>query len=287
MEKSSYRASFGELFQFSLQTLSKNWLAFLIITAFSAIPGLTALIGGTTGMAASFGTLAATGEFNPIELGNMIGALVTSMAIGLVLSIIITPIVSGANFKVVLDAGQKREVAAMDAIRYGASRWGNLFVTILLTWLLGLVPGLAVIVLIVVASIGAAVNTVLGVLLGITAFVGSVAILILYVVKVTFILPAVVANDIGFGEALKESMSLSLRDDFWDVFLKLLLIGLALMAINMAFSFTIGLIPLLGAILSAILTAALGIFYNNYIMAYYMDRKNLFAVEEVQPELGL
>lgn len=287
MEKSSYRASFGELFQFSLQTLTKNWVAYLIIAAFSAIPALTAVVGGTSGVAASLATYAATGQLSPIELGGLIGAIVSSALIALVLSLIISPIVSGAGFKVAFDAGQRREIVAMDAIRYGASRWGNLFVATLLIGLLGLIPAIAIVIIVVIAAIGASVNSILGVLLGITAFVGTIAICTIYVVKVAFILPAVVANDMGFGEALKDSMSLSLREDFWDVFLKLLLIGLALGAINMAFSFTLGIIPILGAFLSAFLSAAMTVFYNNYIMAYYMDRKSLFVEAQTQPELGL
>lgn len=287
MEKSSYRASFGELFQFAFQTLTKNWIAFLIIAAFSLIPALTTIFGGTTSIVANLSALAATGQVDPFAVMNMVGALVTTAFIGLLLTLIVSPIVDGANFKVAFEAGQKRDIDAMDAIRYGASKWFNLFIAILLSALLGLLPAIAIVIMVIVAAMASAASTTLGVILGVAAFIGSIVVLVLYGIKVAFIIPAVVAEDLGFGEALRVSMNLSVRDDFWDVFLKLLLIGLALLTINMVFSFTIGLIPVVGAILSAVLSAVLNLLYNNYIMAYYMDRKSLFADADAQPELGL
>lgn len=287
MEKSSYRASFGELFQFAFQTLTKNWLAYLIIAAFSLVPALTTIFGGTTGVVANLSALAATGQVDPLAMMSMVGALITAALVGLVLTLIVSPIVDGANFKVAFEAGQKRNIDAIDAIRYGASKWFNLFIAILLASLLGLLPAIAILIMIVVAAMASAASTTLGVILGVAAFIASIVILILYVVKVAFIIPAVVAEDMGFGEALKVSMNLSVRDDFWDVFLKLLLIGLALLTINMVFSFTVGLIPIVGAVLSAILSAIMNLLYNNYIMAYYMDRRSLFAEADAEPELGL
>lgn len=287
MERSSYRATFGELFQFSFQTMTKNWMAYLIIAGLSLIPALTMLIGGAPSIMNMVRTEMAMGDIDPMIMMSMMGALITGAVVSILLSIIVSPIISGANLKVIFEVGQNRAVGAMDAIRFGASKWFNLFIAILLTALLGLLPTIAIVIMILIAVFVGMMSTGAGIVLGIASFVGTIAILIVYGIKISFIMPAIVAKEIGFGEALKDSMSMSSNGEFWDVFLKLLLISLAVITINLVISFTIGLIPFLGAIVSTLVSSVLTLLTNNFIMAYYMDRNGLFAETQVTPELGL
>lgn len=280
------RALFGELFKFSFETIKNNWIAFLLVALLAMIPSVIMLVGGGTAVLSNMSALSTiqdTPDFTAIM--PMIATLVTAFFASAVAGIIIAPVYTASNYHIANNASQGVSVTAGEAIRFGFSKWGSVFIAGLLLFIIGLLPTLAMGILVAVAvAAGAFAGTAAGVITGILAFVGSVAIFIVFGVKIAFVMPIVCTENIGFGEALRKSMDLSNNGEFWDVLLKLILILLAVIGISLVAQFTIGLIPIVGAIIGILISAVTDILFNNYVLAYYIDRKGEFFEKEVASE---
>lgn len=285
MEFRNQRALFGELFRFSFDTLKNNWQAFLLVALFAMVPGLVMLVGGGTTVLANLSALQMMGgNPDPMTILPMVGAFVTSAFAAMVAMIIVGPVITASNFHIAKQSSVGEFVGAGDAIKFGFSKWGQVFLAGLLLALLSLVPVFIILLLVVVTVfIASAAGTAGGVLFGIITAVATVLISIVYGVKVCFVMPIVCTENLGFGEALRKSMDVSNNGEFWDVLLKLILMMMAVIGISMVAQFTIGLIPVVGAIVSLVVSAVTDILFNNYILAYYLDRNQMLFGEEVPP----
>lgn len=285
MEMNHQKALFGELFKFSFDTLKNNWQAFLLVALFSMVPGAVMLIGGGSTVLSNMSALQMMqSNPDPMAMLPFIGAFVTSVFAATVAGIIVGPVITSSNFYIAHESSKGVAVGAGDAIKFGFSKWGQVFLAGLLLGLLSLVPAAIIIILIIIAGfIGAMMGTAGGVLFGLVAALASIAITVVYGVKVCFVMPIVCTENLGFGEALRKSMDVSNNGEFWDVLLKLILIFLAIMGISLVCQFTIGLIPVIGAIVSLVVSAITDILFNNYLLGYYLDRNNLLFGEQTQP----
>lgn len=276
------RALFGELFKFSFETIKNNWVPFLLIVLLAIIPSVVMIVGGGTAVLTNIGALeAVNGSPDLLAIMPMMATLMTAVFASMVAGIIVGPVYTASNFYIAHNASQGVSVTAGDAIKFGFSKWINVFVAGLLLFLLSLLPlaaiGLLVAVVVGLAAFAGTTGAVLG---GLIAFLASVAIMIVFGVKIAFVMPIVCVEEVGFGEALKMSMDLSSNGEFWDVLLKLILIILAVVGISLVAQFTIGLIPIVGAVVVMIISAVTDLLTNNYILAYYIDRKGEFFEKE-------
>lgn len=284
------KTSFGELFKFSFDVLSKNWLTYLLLSLLMLVPMATFIVMGGAAIMKNRDLMSVV--MNDVAMGQsldllmpLLGTLFVALGVMVVLNLILTPVVQTANFKVARASAEYQSMTIGNALKSGLSTWGKVFLGSIIMGLLGLIPIALVVIFILVATfVGTSFGVGAGVLAGLIAFLGSVAACVFYSVKVIFVFPILCTEEVGFGEALSKSFEMSGKGKFWDVFLNFLLVNLCMLGVMMGVNFTVGLIPFVGVVFSNIVSVAVVILMNIFLMIFYMDRESLFPEED--PEVA-
>ena len=237
-------------------------LAAIVMTVYGIIsaviqagerPQLARLSG--TQQAISNGRVLSPQQVNDL-LGSVFGAILPSLAVGIVLSFVLTSALSGMLSAVIGRGLLGRRVGLADAWRAG--RIGPVIGASLLLLLISICVPLPVVIVAVVLAVLHV--TPVAVLIGVLGGIASIVFELFLLVRLSMTLPALVLERISPASAIKRSFDLS-RGSYWRLFgillLTRLIVGVASLVLTIPFTIVSGLAGGSGSFFSIGTTATL------------------------------
>lgn len=284
MEYNQGKTEFPDLLKYSFELIKKNWRSYFAIFLLELVPTLVFFIFFRADALANIAALnevnlknAQGANVNPIEVILIISNLARNMAPVILLQILLSPFLKAAKYRMARRGAEENPMGVGEMLKTGLSGWLRVFFADIAIFLIGIIP-LVVISTIWVITIFLAYKfgLAVGILMGLIALIGTIVVFGLYFVKISFIYPIFCSEDISFIKALKKSFSLSSRGQFWSVFLNLFFIVCVAGGINIAVSFSLGLIPYVGEFMKNVVSLMTALLFNTFLLIFYMDRESLF-----------